>query len=345
MVTVMIVLCGFCSFGVDLGRVQLVKTELRRVADAAARSAAAGIPTSRSFAISQAQQIAALNRADGSPVVLDANQDIQFGKWDKASRSFTTLSASNWSQVNAVRVIARRTAARGTAVPTIFAKVVGHNSHDVSAESIVLLIPAIEVDETIQATANPFLAGMPKGAVASLNNPHNSPDYAGDSRNPRQSPFPIKNFPLNEGASLTFDSIAGTARHDPNLPYFQPDGELGSIGRNTNGSENGISDLKAPINALVGVFLDDSAPNTSSAPASLDFSSSSSREFSRLQPKLKQLFFIGDGKTSAGAHQEFEVPRGATRLYLATWDFYEWNNNAGWRSVKISRPQQIITVK
>ena len=39
------------------------------------------------------------------------------------------------------------------------------------------------------------------------------------------------------------------------------------------------------------------------------------------------------------------APEGATRLMLATWDFYEWNNNAGYRIVKINRPQQVITVK
>jgi hypothetical protein len=95
----------------------------------------------------------------------------------------------------------------------------------------------------------------------------------------------------------------------------------------------------------VGLFLDDSQPNTTSAPTNLDFSTPASREFTELQPKLKQIFFIGDGKNSNGARQEFIAPKGATRLFLATWDFYEWNNNAGSRNIRITRPMQIITVK
>ena len=60
---------------------------------------------------------------------------------------------------------------------------------------------------------------------------------------------------------------------------------------------------------------------------------------------MKQIFFIGDGVDSKGMRQEFVVPAGATRLYVATWDFFEWNNNSGTRTVKVNRPQQIITVK
>ena len=37
------VLVGFASFGIDLGRVQVAKTELRRAADAAARYGVKGI--------------------------------------------------------------------------------------------------------------------------------------------------------------------------------------------------------------------------------------------------------------------------------------------------------------
>jgi hypothetical protein len=95
----------------------------------------------------------------------------------------------------------------------------------------------------------------------------------------------------------------------------------------------------------MGLFLDDKQPNTSGAPGKLDFSSSASREFSTLEPKLKQIFFIGDGKNKDGARQQFVVPKGATRLYLATWDFYEWNNNSGQRNIQVKRPQRIITVK
>jgi hypothetical protein len=341
----MTALIGVCSLGTDLGRVQLVRTELRRAADAAARAAAGSMLTSTGTAREQARKIALLNRADGDPVEVHPTRDVEFGKWDVKNNRFERLSGSNLSQANAVRVVARRTRETGNPVPLAFGAAVGKSTCDVRAESVVMVIPAFNVSETIQATANPFLAGMPKGSVASRNNPHDSPDYAGDKKDPRQSPFAVSGMPITPGAALTFDSIAGTARHDPNLPYFSPDGELSAIGRNTNGAENGISDLTAPINALVGVFLSDEQPDKSAPPKALDFRSPQSREFATLEPQLKQLFFIGDGKTSAGVKQEFVVPEGATRLFLATWDFYEWNNNAGWREVKITRPQRIVTVK
>jgi hypothetical protein len=241
-------------------------------------------------------------------------------------------------------VITRKSAARGTGIKLMFAPVLGRKFCDARGECIVQFSAGVNVDQNVGGTANPFLAGMPAGSVASLNNPHNSPDYAGTLANPRQSPTAI-NMPIKDGMIFNFDSIDGDVRHDPNLAYYSPDGQLTDIGGNTNGAENGISDLKAPINALVGVFLDDRAPNLTRAPSKLDFSTDASRNFDVLKPKLKQLFFIGDGKMNDGRFQQFVAPAGATRLYLATWDFFEWNNNAGARNVKITNPDHIVTVK
>lgn len=339
----MVALCAICSLGVDLGRVQVTKAELQRAADSASRAAAAELPDINS-AIAFAVQYAKSNSADGTPITLDPSADIEFGKWDPTKAKFTKLGGGAVSNMNAVHVTLRRTASRGTAVPLLFAKVIGRNSCDATVHSYAMLIPKLDVDQNVPGTANPFLAGMPKGAVASLNNPHNSPDFAGNSGNPKQSPLAV-DMPLVEGDALTFDSIDGVVRHDPNLADFSPDGELSDIGHNTNGSENGISDVTAPINALVGLFLDDTQPNSSGAPASLNFTSESSRNFTELNPKLKQIFFIGDGKNSGGARQQFIVPKGATRLYLATWDYYEWNNNSGQRNIQVKKPQHIITVK
>ncbi len=331
------------SLAVDYGRVQLTKAQLEDAANAAARAGAAGLATDPSAAVSEATRIASLNTADGSAVALDPSRDIEIGSWDAGSRTFTRLTGDALYRANAVHVIAQRTADRNDAVPLLFARVYGRGFCDVHADAYALMIPGVNVNQTVQATANPFLAGMPRGSVASLNNPHNSPDYAGSPGNWLQSPL-VVNMPLVSGTALTFDSITGVAGHDPHLLAYNPDGELSDIGHNTNGSENGISDLVSPINALVGVFLDDNQPNLTTAPQRLDFSTAESRDFTKLQPQLKQLFFIGDGKNSAGGVQQFIVPKGATRLYLATWDFYEWNNNYGYRNIKILRPPQVATV-
>lgn len=352
LVALLATLCALTSLGVDLGRVQLAKTELRRAADGAGRAGAAGLSLDTSEAVRLARQFASANLVDGSPLDLDPATDIRFGRWDTANQTFTTSSFG----VNAIHIQARRTRERGNAVPMMFASLIGFDLCNVTADATVLYIPAIEVDQYVPATANPFLSGMPPGSIASGINPHNNPDKSGTTAIPHQSPLAVS-MPVNGGEFYTFDSIDGTARHDPNLPFFAPDGELADIGHNnltTNSSnsygstmysENGIADMRAPINALVGIFLTDDAPDASATPASLDFSPEESRNFTELKPGMKQIFFIGDGLDSEGNRQKFVAPPGATRLYLATWDFYEWNNNYGFRNIKVKRPAQIITVR
>jgi hypothetical protein len=87
---------------------------------------------------------------------------------------------------------------------------------------------------------------------------------------------------------------------------------------NAVGGISGIStDTWAP---LVGVFATDSHPS-SIPPPSLDFrSTATGTNFSTLTPQLWQPFYIGDGVTSTGSSQTFEVPSGATRLYLGVPD-------------------------
>jgi len=353
-IVIMVAMLAVCSLAVDVARVQVAKTELRRAVDSAARFGAMGLDMDGATAINNAMLSASDNTVDGHTFNLVAAQDIVIGKWDSSTRTFTAVAPVNYSTADAVQVNGKLLKARGTAVPLSFAQIIGMPTCDIkNASAVAKITRSINVNQNVPATANPFLAGMPYGSVASLNNPHNSPDYAGNSITPRQSPLQVA-MGLNPGSSLTFDSISGDARHDPNLDYFSPDGELGDIGNNTNGSENGISDLKAPINALVGVFLDDNAPSTSATPtfsasdlakAPTDFSTAAARNMPEYQPKLKQLFFIGDGKTDAGVAQQFKIPAGATRLYLATWDYYEWNNNAGQRNVRVIRPASITMVK
>lgn len=130
------VLFGFCSLGADYGRVQLVKTELQRAADAAARAAASAIPSGITEVQDIAVAYAALNTADGSAVTLNASTDVEFGTWDSSSETFTVLTGSARSSANAIRITARRTAASGNAVPLLFGKLIGIESCDVRASAI-----------------------------------------------------------------------------------------------------------------------------------------------------------------------------------------------------------------
>lgn len=337
-------LIGFAALAIDIGRLRLVKSELQVAADAAARAAGNGLWDGT--AEHRAKSVAKANSAGGEKVKLK-DEDMEWGHWDFEKRVFTPDGEPR----NALRVVARRTREHGDPLPMIFAAALGIATSDVQAEAIVAGKPPLDALEIIPAQANPWLAGMPEGTLASPNNPHDSPDFA-----PQQSPVLVSTLPFQPGDILTFDSITGTGRHDPNLPFFEPDGELvdiwwnitpdtGIVGSSYSG-EHGKSNVKSPINAIIGVFLDDTHPSRNTRlPRSLDFSSAASRDFTTLSPKLNQTFFIGDGLDSSGEHQQFVVPEGATRFYMGMMDFFEWNNNFGDRTMKVTRQGSVQLVK
>lgn len=179
----------------------------------------------------------------------------------------------------------------------------------------------------VPGNANPWLAGMPSGSIAG-----NGFDVV-----PDQSPIEVKGIPIEPGKILTFYVTGGVA----NGPFqlVGADGETNVVSR-IPGSENGIADILAPMDALIGVFLDDSAPGNFPPPASLDFSNTSNRDFASLYPQLRQPFFIGDGRDSVGALQQFVVPAGATRLFLGVMDSYQWANNQGSFTAKVTTVPQ-----
>lgn len=132
------VVVGFCSMGVDWGRVQLIKTQLQRAADAASRAAVAQLPNGVTAAQNAAVTYGGYNTADGTSVVIDPNNDVEFGTWNTSNRTFTVLAGAARSSANALRVTARRTAANGNAVPLTFAVTIGRSSVDVNARVIAL---------------------------------------------------------------------------------------------------------------------------------------------------------------------------------------------------------------
>jgi len=171
---------------------------------------------------------------------------------------------------------------------------------------------ASAVSITVQGTSDPWLAGMPSGSPASVN------DHA-----PGQSPLQVTGLGSFSGGYVTFSNVTGGVSYTPSCCGSI---EGGGFISHTPGAENGISDVTAPINTLVGVFLDDTQPSLSSAPSALNFTGNLS--FASLSPALRQVFFIGDGQAGS-LTQQFFVPTGATRLFLGTMDGYEWSNNSG----------------
>ena len=319
----------------DLGRAQTAKTELRRLADAAARAGVAKLMAGGSTAQVQSAAIALTannNLVDGATLTI-RNADVQIGNWNGA-----TFTAGG-SPSNAVEVTTRRDGTANGPVPLMFGQPLGPTTIAVSASSIATVFTQTST-QYVPATSNPWLAGESNGTHASV------PDQNYPSANhwqqydvaPAESPVQVSITPI-AGATITVTSAAGTAAQAPNAPYVTADGggTLYSDDAANNVSEHGIADVTMPTVALLGVFLDNNLPDNSSAPTPLDFSTQLARDYTSLSPQLKQPFYLGNGQTSGGTQQSIRVPLGATRFFLGVMDGHEWSNNQAGYTVTINQ--------
>lgn len=181
----------------------------------------------------------------------------------------------------------------------------------------------IVLTSTVKGNTDIYLAGMPDGTIAAFVDlaPVNSPVLA--------------HVGAISGLTFRFDAT-GSTNNEGDIPFHSPDG--GTYWNHTTGAEHGISDVRAPINSLIGIFLDDNQPDLSPTVAGLSFDpvGGIGTDFLTLSPGLKQPFFIGDGWTSGAASQAFIAPAGATRLFLASWDAHNSLNNTGAFDVDIT---------
>jgi hypothetical protein len=187
-------------------------------------------------------------------------------------------------------------------------------------------VSACSSNYQITGTANPFLAGAP--SETELDYGRAPLDTAALNAPVSVQADDVKCF--DAGRRLYFQ-VAGRIAYDAQPDIFtDADGQADNTPSHSLGSVHGLSNITAPINSLVGVFLDNTPfASRAVAPQALNFSTIESRNFKTLAPKLGQIFFIGDGKDASGLLQAFVVPTGTTRLYLAIMDQYEWSNNQG----------------
>lgn len=139
-------------------------------------------------------------------------------------------------------------------------------------------------------------------------------------------------FTAGSNLSLTFSSVSGNVilNVGSGNNSNDPDGVgAGSPNSNTT-SVGGLSGISAPnAGYLVGVFETNAEP-VDPAPLSLNFSVIGTN-FTSLSPALNQVFFIGDGLTGdgTGAQQQFQIPAGATRLFLGLADAPGYSGSPG----------------
>jgi len=122
-VIAMPVLLLICALSVDWGRAQLVKMELNRMCDGAARYAATGL--SDGTTLTKAQYIARLNTVDGQTITLTAS-NVEPGKWNASTKTFTPTTTSP----DSVRVTVQKT------VPAMFASAAGGAPKTVTCRAV-----------------------------------------------------------------------------------------------------------------------------------------------------------------------------------------------------------------
>ncbi len=350
-VTSMVVMIGFCSFAVDFGRCQMVKTELRRGADAAARAAVANLASGTTATQNAAYNMAILNKADGSTITISKTNDVQFLNWVSKS-NFTVVASA--AQANAVRVYCRRTVTTGNPVNLMFASLLGFHSVDITTYATALFHTQTTT-QYVSAFSNPWLAGEPNGTQASQPDPawrgqNVNPDHPWEydiagpvgghngAGEPYESPIQVA-ITVIPGATVTITNVSGSAGYEASKgadgtargnytgsgkPVPNADDDASN-----NVSEHGIADATMPHTALNAVFLNNNLPDNQTVPPPLDFSTQASRDYTNISPQRQQVFYVGDGQTSDGDQQSITVPAGTTRMYLGVMDGHEWSNNIG----------------
>jgi len=222
---------------------------------------------------------------------------------------------------------------------------------------------------TVPGTWNPWLSGEPNGTTSGSYGGFVYDTAPGDSDNETDIPVIVSptgillsSIGVTPGEYICF-SATGEVTHGSELalaPLTGPNGATGPdpsgnyfVTRNSpnnNGSENGIADVDAPIDSLLGLFTDGGVPSTEgTVPEPLDFSPPNSQysinggalpadvigtlNFTDLSPEMRQPFFIGDGYADnagsgdTGQQHMYLVPAGATTLYFGTMDVYNWSDN------------------
>jgi hypothetical protein len=333
------VLCGCCALAVDFGYVELGQFQLQQVADASAHdymvlytyyngneaSAQAGVSTTSNKVFTM---------GGSAPVVTPT-----WGYWNFATSTFSTTSSSGAAP--AVKVVVNC-----KTIPLLFAKVIGQPSIGITATAIATSISTSDTS-TVSANSNPYLAGASGAYVTQFGDTvaTNGATQIG--------------IPVVPGSFITFTNISGTSSVIyPDMPYYGPNGSTGTYGtatehgQNWDGpilgaqTENGIGNAIMPESAFMGLFLDANDPSTEPTPSTtVNWTLNSVKnQTSFTNLALKSPFFIGDG-TYNGTTQTFQVPAGATRLFLGEWDGVDYNNNSGSLTGTVNVQSKILIVQ
>jgi Flp pilus assembly protein TadG len=156
----MFLFLGFSALTIDVGHLYVVHNELQNAADAAALAGARFLYNDDGTAVNveanqTAYDTAIANKSEGIDVEVNwsggNSGDVQRGHWSFATRTFTpngsTASIDLWNvsseeldlNTNFINAIRTRTRREGTPVTSYFARILGHESFQRSAEAIAYI--------------------------------------------------------------------------------------------------------------------------------------------------------------------------------------------------------------
>ncbi len=125
---------GLAALTVDLGYLYVTHAELQSALDSAALAAVSAIAEGPAAARARARAYMERNPVYGHIVPLQ-DGDIELGRWDKETRTFTPYSGEDERQADSARVTGYLTQGRGTAVGLFFGPVLGRTTQDVSTKA------------------------------------------------------------------------------------------------------------------------------------------------------------------------------------------------------------------
>jgi Flp pilus assembly protein TadG len=136
----LIVLLGMIAFAVDVGYMNLARTQLQSAADSAALAAVAVSYEDHATVQKVAQAFANYNYVAGRRAQLNA-ADVEFGTWNAADPNPANRFKVSTTVNNAIRVTVKTNADNGGATPLFFAGVFGKTSQDQSASAVATVNP------------------------------------------------------------------------------------------------------------------------------------------------------------------------------------------------------------
>ena len=307
------------ALAVDVGRIELAKSELQHATDNVARHAAMQLERGTWQSAYAALRAAGDNTVAGRSIE-PRDAEFAFGSWDAERRLFTERP---WwdARVDSVRLAVTLDAAAGRGVPLFFAPLLGREQATVSAEVVVTRVKA---SLSYDARSQLYLAGMPDGSRVRA-------PWGSDTT--RRNAATQVDLPIHTGQRLAFAASGSASNYSNGKNAKGPDGNTDDLDDRQStaddASNHGISAFRGPDAALVGVFLSDDRPDDSAAPPEGDYSTPDALNRTELRPPLKQIFLIGSGRTPDGRVRHVVPPEGATRLFVGRLDQMCKDNSGG----------------